>query len=131
MRPTLKEYYLGIARAVAVRSPCPPGKQHGAVIVVSGRVVATGYNGPPTGWDHCLVTEEGDCPLDVAKAEGRKNWEACQAVHAEVNAVVTAALAGTSVKGGTLYVTKRPCEPCMRVLANCALEDIVYEGGPT
>lgn len=126
MRPGWKEYYLGIARAVSARSPCPMGKKHGAVIVVHDRVVATGYNGPPASWDHCLITEDLDCPLDVAKAEGKKNWEACIAVHAEVNAIVTAAIAGTSVAGGTLYVTKKPCDPCLRILANCKFKTIIY-----
>jgi len=93
---------------------------------VHDRPVATGYNGPAAGQPHCLITDN-TCPLDVAKAEGRsKDWEVCPAVHAEVNAIVTAAIAGIKIEGGTLYITKKPCAPCWRMLSNCRLKAVEW-----
>jgi dCMP deaminase len=121
-----KSYYLNLCKAVAQRSPCPNGKQHGAIIVVHDRPVATGYNGPPAKQEHCYIDNSNTCPLDIAKEEGLKDWQACNAVHAEINAVITAALAGTAIAGGTLYLTKKPCTPCWRILANCKLQNIIW-----
>ena len=125
-RPSKKQYYLDLAEAVSARSPCPEGKRHGAVIVVNDRPVATGYNGPPRKWDHCLISEDSTCPLDVAKAQGMKDWTVCPAVHAEVNVVITAALSGTIIAKGTIYMTKKPCVQCARFLANCGFKNIYW-----
>lgn len=126
-RLSKKAYYMEMARTASLRSPCPEGKRHGAVIVVNDRPVATGYNGPSSKVPHCEVLKDGTCPLDVAKASGIKDWTACPAVHAEVNAIITAAMAGTSIVGGSLYVTKKPCAICMRILLNCKFKEIVWD----
>jgi len=43
MRPSKEEYYLNIAKAVAMRSPCLRRK-YGAIIVKNDSIVSTGYN---------------------------------------------------------------------------------------
>lgn len=58
VRPSWDEYFLGIAKAVAVRADCTR-RQVGAVIVRDNRIVATGYNGGPSGGPSCL---SGQCP---------------------------------------------------------------------
>lgn len=51
-RLTKREYYLNIARAVALRSTCLR-RQYGAVIVKDDQIVSTGYNGAARGEDNC------------------------------------------------------------------------------
>ena len=118
------DYYLTVAKAIAQGSSCPPGKNHGCIAVKHNRIVATGYNGPPQGHPHCGA----DCPLDLYKARngGRKNFELCPAVHAEINCVVTAAAIGTALAGAVLYVTKHPCPDCLKALKNLYLYAVVF-----
>lgn len=58
MRPNWSEYFLTIARDVAARADCTR-RAVGAVLVKDHRIVATGYNGAPSGSAGCL---EGACP---------------------------------------------------------------------
>lgn len=117
------DYYLMVAKTIAFGSPCPDGKQHGAIAVKSSRVVSTGYNGPSSGFQHC-----GDeCPLDVLKQQGKpKDFTVCPAVHAEINVILTAAMVGTAIKGAMVYQTKRPCQDCLKALRNMGLAGVIF-----
>jgi dCMP deaminase len=126
-RPSWDDYYLGIARAVAGRSPCLRRKV-GAIIVVSDAIVSTGYNGPARGVDNCSL----GCLKDKKDAPVYAGYNWCPAVHAEENAIINAARNGVSVLGGTLYLvgvkpdgTPRetvPCRRCSRALINAGVE---------
>jgi dCMP deaminase len=117
------DYYLSVARAISYGSSCNPGKQHGCIAIKHNRIVSTGYNGLPAGHEHCGV----DCPLDIYKKKyGKKNFSLCNAVHAEINCIITAAMIGTAIEGAVLYVTKRPCADCLKALQNCHLKAVVF-----
>lgn len=123
-RQDKNDYYLTVTKTVATGSSCPPGKQHGCIAVKHRSIVATGYNGPPAGHSHCGL----DCPLDLYKLrnKGKKNFDLCPAVHAEINAILTAAKIGTAIEGAVLYVTKRPCANCLKALQNLQLSGVVF-----
>ncbi|MCD6371424.1 MAG: dCMP deaminase family protein [Candidatus Aenigmarchaeota archaeon] len=131
-RPTKDEYYLNIAKSVALRSPCLRRK-YGAVIVVNDTIVSTGYNGPARGSNNCFelgcVKNELDLPHFSA-------YEYCPAVHAEENAIINAARNGSKVLGGTLYlfgidvtsnkpVPGMPCPRCKRSIINAGIKEFV------
>lgn len=118
------DYYLSVAKTIAFGSPCPDGKQHGAIAVKNSRIVSTGYNGPASGQPHCGE----ECRLDVYKREngGKKNFSLCSAVHAEINVIVTAAMVGTALKDAVVYVTKRPCPDCLKALRNLHISGVIY-----
>lgn len=50
-------------------------------------------------------------------------------VHAEVNAVTTAALHGVSTEGCNAYVTFSPCSRCAAVLINAGIKEVYVVGG--
>jgi len=50
----------------------------------------------------------------------------CRGLHAEQNAIIQAAVFGTSIKGGTIYTTHFPCSVCAKMLVNAELKEIVY-----
>jgi len=52
-RPSLDEYFLEIAFVVEKRSTCLRNNV-GAVVVRDKRILSTGYNGAPSGMEHCL-----------------------------------------------------------------------------
>ncbi len=54
-RPSWEEYFMDIARLVARRSTCLR-RQVGAVMVKEKNILATGYNGTPSGIAHCAET---------------------------------------------------------------------------
>ena len=126
-RPDWDHYFMEIARVVSKRSTCLR-RSVGAVIVKNRQIVATGYNGTPSGLEHCAVT---GCLREQLKVPSGKMHELCRGIHAEQNAVVQAAFHGVSVNGGTLYCTHQPCVICAKMIVNSGISRVVYgEGYP-
>jgi len=121
-RPGWDDYYMGIARAVALRSNCVR-RRVGALIVVEKAIIATGYNGAPLGVRNC---SEGGCPRCLSDAPPGAGYDACVCVHAEQNAIVLAARHGNATNLGTLYTTLRPCFGCAKESIQAGLREIVY-----
>ena len=122
MRPTWDEYFMSIARVVAMRSNCMKRKV-AAIIVKDMRVVSTGYNGTPRGAKNC---NEGGCPRCNGMAASGTALDECLCCHGEENAITQAAYHGTSVKGATLYSTFAPCLLCTKMIINSGIAEVVY-----
>ena len=126
-RPSWDEYFLKIAREVAERSTCLRRKV-GAVLVRDRRILTTGYNGAPRGIAHC---EEVGCLREKLGVPSGERHELCRGLHAEMNAIVQAAVHGVSVEGGVLYCTNQPCSLCTKMLINAGIARVVIlEGYP-
>jgi dCMP deaminase len=122
MRPTWDEYFMSIARVVAMRSNCMKRKV-AAIIVKDMRVVSTGYNGTPRGARNC---NEGGCPRCNGMAASGTALDECLCCHGEENAITQAAYHGTSLKGSTLYTTFAPCLLCTKMIINSGIVEVVY-----
>ena len=118
------EYFIDMAILAARRSNCV-SRQVGAVITVDNQIVSTGYNGAPKHLHHCI--DAGGCLRKLNHIESGTRQEICRAVHAEQNAIISAAVKGVSIKGGTLYVNTYPCSICTRMLINAEIKRIVYD----
>ncbi len=129
---------MGLARAVRAGANCL-GSAVGAVLVFENRVISTGFNGTPEGFPNC--TEYGcvrcrdsylhkigrsDEASDPEHVPGR-GLDRCICVHAEQNALLTAARFGIKVKDGTLYTTLSPCFGCLKESIQAGVRRIVYE----
>lgn len=147
-RITKDQYFMNMAYLVCERSTCL--RRHvGAVIVKDGRILTTGYNGAPKGIKHCSDTgcmrmgrpnielySKGDMEDSVKKMFSKYNepipsgyrHELCRGVHAEQNAIIQAALFGTSIKDSILYSTTYPCAICTKMLINAGIAEIFYDG---
>ena len=123
-RPSWDEYFMQVVHLVKTRSTCLRRKV-GAVIVKDKRILATGYNGAPIGCRHC---EEVGCLRQKLNVPSGERHELCRAIHAEQNAIVRAARAGTSIDGATIYVSAQPCVICAKMLINSGIKRIVFEG---
>lgn len=121
-RPGWDEYFMGIARIVAMRSNCIKRKV-AAVVVKDRRIISTGYNGTPRGVANC---NEGGCPRCSSLADSGTRLGECLCSHAEENAIVQAAYHGISVKGATLYSTFSPCLICTKIIINAGIDRVVY-----
>lgn len=123
-RPSWDEYFMQVVHLVKTRSTCLRRKV-GAVIVKDKRILATGYNGAPIGCRHC---EEVGCLRQKLNVPSGERHELCRAIHAEQNAIVQAARAGTSIDGATIYISAQPCVICAKMLINSGIKRIVFEG---
>jgi dCMP deaminase len=124
-RPSWKEYFMDIASLVARRSTCRR-RRVGAILVRNKRILATGYNGAPTGLPHCL--DIGCLREELGISSGERH-ELCRGLHAEQNVIIQAAYHGVSIKGATLYCTNLPCSICSKMLINAGISEIVYQEG--
>jgi dCMP deaminase len=123
-RPSWDEYFLDVARLVAKRATCLR-RSVGAVLVKDKRILATGYNGAPSGLKHCV---DVGCMRQKLKIPSGERHELCRALHAEQNALIQASLYGISVKGSILYATCQPCVICAKMLINAGIKEIVIAG---
>lgn len=123
IRPDWDEYFMEMAEIAMKRSTCIR-RQVGAIIVRDKRIMATGYNGVPTGLQHCI---ERGCLREQLKVPSGKHHELCRGLHAEQNAIIQAAYLGQSIAGGTLYCTNQPCVICAKMIINAGLKRIVIQ----
>jgi dCMP deaminase len=122
-RPSWDEYFLMLAKLAATRSTCL-ALPVGAVIVKQRQVLATGYNGPPSGSPHC--TAQGFCYPGLPRCDASSTLPS-RAIHAEANAIAQAARHGISTEGATLYVTLAPCLSCLKLIISAGIREVVYE----
>jgi len=118
------EYFLKIASVVAERATCC--RHHvGAVAVKDKHILATGYNGAPSGLKDCL---ELGCLRDELNIPSGQRQEICRGIHAEQNVIIQAGLHGVSLEGGTIYCTHTPCILCAKILTNAKIKRFVSFG---
>lgn len=111
------------------RSTCVRA-QVGAVISRNGRILATGYNGAPTGMPHCdhscdckglTLWDNPNHPVNCRSQQPCK-----KAVHAEANAFAFAARYGVGVEGADIHTTRVPCMNCAGSIINAGIRRVVW-----
>jgi dCMP deaminase len=123
-RPDKQLYLLLIALAARTRADCL-GRRVGAVIHLEGRVLSTGYNGTPFGMPNC---SDGGCHRcanrDATPYLRGGAYDVCLCVHAEQNALLTAARFGQRTLGASLTSTTQPCFGCLKELLQAGIAEI-------
>jgi dCMP deaminase len=112
-----------LAKLAATRSTCLAFPV-GAVIVKNKQVLATGYNGPPSGSEHCI--SQGFCYPGLPSCDASKELPS-RAVHAEANAIAQAAKHGIATEGANIYVTLEPCLSCLKLIMSAGIREVYYE----
>jgi dCMP deaminase len=125
-------YYLDIAETVLERSTCLRLK-YGAIIVRNDEIVSTGYNGAPRGRANC--DELGTCVREKLNIPSGQRYELCRSVHAEANAIISAAreqtlgstlfLACRSGRTGELVSGTTSCAMCKRLIINAGISQVI------
>lgn len=126
-RPPWDQYFMDITLLVATRSSCLR-RQVGALLVKDRFILATGYNGVPSGISHCDIT---GCLRDQLNVPSGERHELCRGLHAEQNAIIQAARHGVNIDGATLYCTTMPCIICTKMIINAGIARVVYAEGYT
>ena len=76
-------YFLRMALLVSERGTCVRRKVGCILVNKKNHVLATGYNGNPSGFSHCL-----DNPCKGANSTSGKDLDKCEAIHAEQNTLL-------------------------------------------
>ena len=124
------DFYMRLAMVVETGAKCL-GSRVGAVIVRDNRVLGSGYNGTPAGYPNCTESERG-CRRCAIRRElpdaslSGKLYDICLCVHAEQNAMLTAARFGTALDGAFLYTTVQPSFNCLKELMQVRLCGVVF-----
>ena len=124
-------YYLDLAEVVSERSTCIR-RHYGAVIVKDDEVIATGDVGAPRGRANC--NEVGYCTRERLQVPRGERYELCRSVHAEANAIISAArsemigsslyLVGKEVKSGDYVDNASSCAMCKRLVINAGIATV-------
>lgn len=125
-------YYLDITETVLERGTCLR-RNYGAIIVNDDEIISTGYSGAPRGRKNCL--DIGTCERERLNIPRGQMYEKCRSVHAEANAIISAAR--RRMLGGTLYLVGREktsgelitnansCSMCKRLIINAGIERVI------
>lgn len=125
-------YYLDIAETVLERGTCLR-RNFGAIIVKNDEIVSTGYTGAPRGRVNCC--DKGSCIREKLSVPRGQRYELCRSVHAEANAIISAArrdtidaslyLAGHDAATGELCTDVQPCAMCKRLIINAGISTVI------
>ena len=100
-------------------------KQYAAVLIdENNHIVSVGYNGGPSGFDHC---KDGGCPRLQQNSTNGSDYDNCIAIHAEANALLHS---DYSAKPTKLYVNGPPCFSCAKLIVNSTVTDVYYIEDP-
>ena len=131
-RISKENYYLDIAQTVLERATCLR-RVYGAIIVKNDEIISTGYNGAPRGRANCV--DMGFCSREALQVPRGERYELCRSVHAEANAIISAArkdcvggalyLAGRDAQTGELLGDATSCSMCRRLIINAGLARVV------
>ncbi len=131
-RISKENYYLDIAETVLERATCLR-RVYGAIIVKNDEIIATGYNGAPRGRANCV--DLGYCSREAMRVPRGERYELCRSVHAEANAIISAArrdtvgstlyLVGRDARTGELLSDATSCSMCRRLVINAGVEKVV------
>ena len=135
-RTSKENYYLDIADSVSERATCLR-RRYGAIIVHNDEIISTGYNGAPRG--RCNCTDLGYCTREAMQIPSGQRYELCRSVHAEANAIISAArrdtmnatmyLSGRDAKTGELLHDTTSCSMCRRMIINAGISRVVARIG--
>ena len=127
----IESIHLDIAETVLERGTCLR-RNFGAIIVKNDEIVSTGYVGAPRGRQNCI--DMGECIRQKLNVPRGTRYELCRSVHAEANAIISAArsemigaalyLVGKEKDDGTLVKNAMPCSMCKRMIINAGIETV-------
>jgi len=121
MKPSWDETFINIVDIISKGGTCDRGMS-GCVITKNNRILSTGYVGAPSSLPHC--NEVGhDLYQEVRKGVITEHCE--RTVHAEMNAIATAAKEGISLLNTTLYCTMIPCYSCAKMILSCGIKKVI------
>ena len=120
------QIFINIANEISKFSKCQ-SKKVGCIIVKDKRIISSGCNGTPSGAVNCSDIFDSTKMSDPEYRERHHNFSESMECHAEENAILMAAKFGNSIDGSTFYISMKPCERCLKMIANLNVKNIYYK----
>lgn len=117
--------FLNIADEIAKFSKCA-SKKVGCVIVKNKRIVSSGCNGTPPEAINCNELFDFRMMSDESYRATHHKFSESMECHAEENAILIAARNGISIENSTFYISMKPCERCLKMIAALGVKKIFY-----
>ena len=118
MRPNTLAYFMSMALVAAERATCARRKVGCVITDNLNHIKATGYNGVASGRPHCI-----DSPCKGVNLPSGSGLDACQALHAEQNALLQC----SNVNAVTsVFVTASPCITCTKLLLGTSIQNVYF-----
>lgn len=112
-------WLMEVAKITSERSTCSR-RAVGCVIVDHHyRIIATGYNGVPSGITHCI-----ESPCTGADLPSGTGLDRCLAIHAEQNALMQCS---DTKRIHAIYTTTFPCMHCLKMILNTSVKVLYYK----
>lgn len=140
MKQKFIDYFMKVADVTAQLSTAVRLKV-GSVIVRDERILATGYNGTPTGWDNTCEDREYMDSTAGGWLSPEEIWERWpledhmgryrlktkpEVLHSEANALTKIARSTESSEGATLFCTHAPCMQCAKLIYQSGISSVYY-----
>jgi dCMP deaminase len=123
MKEKFIETYFEIAETFAKLSRAKRLKV-GAIVVKDDRIISTGYNGTPTGWNNTCedikIAFDDDFREEVLITKP-------EVIHAEQNCLFKLARSNESGLGSTMFITHSPCVECSKGIYMSGIERLYYD----
>ena len=122
MKQKFIDYYMKVAELTSTLSYAKR-LQVGSVIVKGNKILATGYNGMPSGWDNtCETTEIVELDEKFIKQLVTKQ----EVLHSETNAIAKVSASTESSEGATMFCTHAPCINCAKLIYQSGINNLYY-----
>jgi dCMP deaminase len=152
MKKKFVDYYMNVAELTSTLSYARR-LQVGAVIVKGNKILATGYNGMPAGWDNNCEDKVWDSGaggwLDPEEFREKYPYEEelelidpddgsytmtryyglktkPEVLHAETNAIAKVSSSTESSEDATIFCTHAPCLQCAKLIYQSGIKSLFY-----
>lgn len=122
MKEKFVKYYMDVADLTSKLSYAKR-LNVGAVIVKGNKILGTGYNGMPAGWDN-------NCEYEHYSIGNPNDFELktrSEVLHAESNAIAKVASSTESSENATMFCTHAPCIECAKLIYQSGIKTLYYE----
>ena len=122
MKQKFVNYYMKIAELTSTLSYAKR-LQVGSVIVKGNKILATGYNGMPSGWDNECETVE---IVEIDEKFSKQLVTKQEVLHSETNAIAKVSASTESSEGAAMFCTHAPCINCAKLIYQSGINSLYY-----
>lgn len=122
MKPKFIDYYMKVAELTSTLSYAKR-LQVGSVIVKGNKILATGFNGMPSGWDNECETVE---IVEIDEKFSKQLVTKQEVLHSETNAIAKVSASTESSEGSTMFCTHAPCINCAKLIYQSGINSLYY-----
>lgn len=111
----VNKQFFELVNIVSERATCDRGRSGCIIVTSGGSILSIGWVDAPKGETTCD---------SVGHLFDESGQHCIRTIHAEQNAIASAARKGTSLEGSILYCTMTPCPVCSRMIIESGISEV-------